>query len=111
MRRTIGTICTIALGTATLAGCAGLAVGAGATDPDGQPVNPAYLQAVMEKVAEAVMPPAHFGYIQTGVDGEGTQRNNRAGFEDLYLGSNLPPVYAGDVPTGAFPTTVPLDKA
>jgi hypothetical protein len=27
-----------------------------------------------------------------------------AGFEDLYLGSNLPPEYAGDVPTGAFPT-------
>ena len=39
----------------------------------------------MEKVAEAVMPPAHFGYIQTGVDGEETQRNNRAGFEDLYV--------------------------
>jgi HpiC1 cyclase len=27
-----------------------------------------------------------------------------AGFEDLYLGSNLPPQYGGDVPTGAFPT-------
>ncbi len=26
------------------------------------------------------------------------------GFEDLYLGSNLPPEYGGDVPTGAFPT-------
>jgi hypothetical protein len=26
------------------------------------------------------------------------------GFEDLYLGSNLPPQYAGDVPTGSFPT-------
>lgn len=26
------------------------------------------------------------------------------GFEALYLGSNLPPQYAGDVPTGAFPT-------
>lgn len=29
------------------------------------------------------------------------------GFEDLYLGSNLPPQYAGDVPTGAFPTGPP----
>jgi hypothetical protein len=27
-----------------------------------------------------------------------------AGFEDLYLGSNLPPQYGGDVPTGSFPT-------
>jgi hypothetical protein len=26
------------------------------------------------------------------------------GFEDLYLGSNLPAEYAGDVPTGTFPT-------
>jgi hypothetical protein len=26
------------------------------------------------------------------------------GFEALYLGSNLPPQYGGDVPTGAFPT-------
>lgn len=26
-----------------------------------------------------------------------------AGFEDLYLGSNLPPEYGGDVPTGTFP--------
>ena len=39
----------------------------------------------MEKVAEFVMPPAHFGYIQTGVDGEETQHNNRAGFERLYV--------------------------
>ena len=30
-----------------------------------------------------------------------------AGFEDLYLGSNLPPEYGGDVPTGAFPTGPP----
>lgn len=39
----------------------------------------------MERVAEATMPAAHFGYIQTGVDGESTQRNNRAGFERLYV--------------------------
>jgi hypothetical protein len=30
-----------------------------------------------------------------------------AGFEDLYLGSNLPPEYGGDVPTGSFPTGPP----
>jgi hapalindole H/12-epi-hapalindole U/12-epi-fischerindole U synthase len=29
---------------------------------------------------------------------------SNAGFEDLYLGSNLPPQYGGDVPTGSFPT-------
>lgn len=39
----------------------------------------------MEKVAETAMPPAHFGYIQTGVDGEGTQRNNRAALERLHI--------------------------
>jgi hypothetical protein len=31
------------------------------------------------------------------------------GFEDLYTGSNLPPQYGGDVPTGAFPTGPPPD--
>ena len=29
------------------------------------------------------------------------------GFEDLYFGSNLPPQYMGDVPTGAFPVGPP----
>ena len=39
----------------------------------------------MEKVAETTVPPAHFGYIQTGVDGEETQRNNRAALERVYI--------------------------
>ncbi len=39
----------------------------------------------MEKVAETAMPPAHFGYIQTGVDGESTQRNNREALERIYI--------------------------
>ena len=39
----------------------------------------------MEKVAEATLPPAHFGYIQTGVDGESTQRGNRAALEAMYI--------------------------
>jgi hypothetical protein len=30
-----------------------------------------------------------------------------AGFEALYVGGNLPPQYAGDVPPGAFPTGDP----
>ena len=39
----------------------------------------------MERVAETTVPTAHFGYIQTGVDGEETQRNNRAALEDMYI--------------------------
>ena len=39
----------------------------------------------MEKVAETTVPTAHFGYIQTGVDGEETQRNNRAALEAMYI--------------------------
>ena len=39
----------------------------------------------MERVAETRLPPAHFGYIQTGVDGEATQRNNRAALERMYI--------------------------
>jgi isopentenyl diphosphate isomerase/L-lactate dehydrogenase-like FMN-dependent dehydrogenase len=39
----------------------------------------------LEKVARSTLPPAHWGYIETGVDGEETHRNNRAGLERLYL--------------------------
>lgn len=39
----------------------------------------------MEKVAQTTVPPAHFGYIQTGVDGEETQRNNRTALENMYI--------------------------
>ena len=39
----------------------------------------------LEKVARNTLPPAHWGYIQTGVDGEATYRNNREGLERLYL--------------------------
>ena len=39
----------------------------------------------MERVAETTVPTAHFGYIQTGVDGEETQRNNRAALEAMYI--------------------------
>ena len=39
----------------------------------------------MERVAETTVPPAHFGYIQTGVDGEETQRNNRAALERMFI--------------------------
>jgi len=34
---------------------------------------------------ETALAPAHFGYIQTGVDGEETQRNNRAALERMFI--------------------------
>ncbi len=39
----------------------------------------------LEKVAAATVPTAHWGYIKTGVDGEETQANNRAGLERINL--------------------------
>jgi isopentenyl diphosphate isomerase/L-lactate dehydrogenase-like FMN-dependent dehydrogenase len=38
-----------------------------------------------EAVAARNVPPAHFGFLQTGVDGEATLRANRTAFDDLYL--------------------------
>ena len=38
-----------------------------------------------EAVAARTVPPAHFGFLQTGVDGETTLRANRSAFEALYL--------------------------
>lgn len=38
-------------------------------------------------VAEANLPPAHYGYIATGVDGEGTLAANRAAFERVGIRS------------------------
>ncbi|MEE4383103.1 MAG: alpha-hydroxy acid oxidase [Pseudomonadales bacterium] len=39
----------------------------------------------LQRVAQARMPPAHFGYIETGVDGERTRANNRAALERIQL--------------------------
>ncbi len=38
-----------------------------------------------ETTARAVLPPAHFGYLATGVDDDGTLRANREGFERIAL--------------------------
>lgn len=38
-----------------------------------------------ERAAEQVLPPAHFGYLATGTDGDETLKANRAAFEKLYL--------------------------
>jgi 4-hydroxymandelate oxidase len=40
-----------------------------------------------EATARAVLPPAHFGYLATGVDDDGTLRANREGFERIVLRS------------------------
>jgi 4-hydroxymandelate oxidase len=37
------------------------------------------------RVAEQVLPPAHYGYLATGTDGDETLRANRAAFGRLYL--------------------------
>jgi isopentenyl diphosphate isomerase/L-lactate dehydrogenase-like FMN-dependent dehydrogenase len=38
-----------------------------------------------EAAARAVLPPAHFGYLATGVDDDATLRANRQGFDRFYL--------------------------
>ena len=38
-----------------------------------------------QRVAEQVLPPAHYGYLATGTDGDETLRANRAAFEKVYL--------------------------
>ncbi|MEE8528350.1 MAG: alpha-hydroxy acid oxidase [Gammaproteobacteria bacterium] len=35
--------------------------------------------------AKAALPPAHYGYLATGVDGDGTLLANREGFKELYI--------------------------
>lgn len=39
----------------------------------------------LKKVAADKIPTAHWGYVMTGVDGEETQANNRAGLERIHL--------------------------
>jgi isopentenyl diphosphate isomerase/L-lactate dehydrogenase-like FMN-dependent dehydrogenase len=38
-----------------------------------------------ERVARATLPPAHYGYVATGVDGNQTLRANREAFDDIQL--------------------------
>ncbi len=39
----------------------------------------------MQRVAQAKLPTAHYGYIMTGVDGEETYQNNREALERIHL--------------------------
>lgn len=56
--------------------------------PAAEPVNPA-LQALdifdLEAAAQKVVPPAHWGYLQSGVDGDATLRANAAAFAKWQL--------------------------
>lgn len=38
-----------------------------------------------QRLAEQVLPPAHYGYLATGTDGDETLRANRKAFEKIYL--------------------------
>ena len=38
-----------------------------------------------QRVAQNTLPPAHYGYIATGTDGDETLRANRAAFDKIYL--------------------------
>src|SRR5512134_2110474 len=38
-----------------------------------------------ERAARRILPPAHFGYLATGVDGDETLHANRAGFANYSL--------------------------
>jgi hypothetical protein len=56
-------------------------------NPDGPVGSPGDALSVfdLEAAARAVLPPARFGYVQTGVDGDRTHRANAAAFDRYYL--------------------------
>ena len=58
-----------------------------AQQPDGAIKTPQDALNVMDFEAKAklTIPPAHFGYLTTGVDDDKTLRANRAGFDRIYL--------------------------
>lgn len=68
---------------------AGLGPGVRALGQDGDALITAAGQALdvfdFERVARKVLPPAHFGYLATGVDGDETLHANRAGFANYSL--------------------------
>lgn len=84
-----------------LAGCSqpggsaggGTSTGGGGTDPALQARIAAMLDSPesainlfdFEAMAEAVLPPAHWGYLATGVDGDETLHANRTGFDKFQL--------------------------
>jgi isopentenyl diphosphate isomerase/L-lactate dehydrogenase-like FMN-dependent dehydrogenase len=74
------------LATPLLAGLASpLRVLAGETTPLITAADQALDVFDFERVARAVLPPAHFGYLATGVDGDATLHANRAAFSHYAL--------------------------
>jgi 4-hydroxymandelate oxidase len=60
----------------------------------------------LESVARKNLPPAHWAYLATGVDGDGTVRANREGFEQLALRvRRLSGVHAPDTSVALLGTT------
>lgn len=79
-----------ALGGCEAAGAAadpgrGAAAGAGGRVPLAERAAEALDVFDLRAVAARRVPPAHWAYIQTGVDDDGTMRRNREGYERLYL--------------------------
>ena len=68
---------------------AGLGTSMKALGQDADPVITAADKALdvfdFERVARAKLPPAHFGYLATGVDGDATLQANAAGFANYSL--------------------------
>jgi isopentenyl diphosphate isomerase/L-lactate dehydrogenase-like FMN-dependent dehydrogenase len=59
-----------------------------------------------EPAARKVLPPAHFGYLATGVDDDATLRANRQGFDRFYLRPRrLVDIGTADLRTEIFGTT------
>jgi 4-hydroxymandelate oxidase len=83
------------LGSLDLGGCGDRGATPGAARVPGTPSSPGpdLIGSVEEAldvfdlraVAQHNLPPAHWGYMATGVDGEATLRANEAGYQRLYL--------------------------
>jgi isopentenyl diphosphate isomerase/L-lactate dehydrogenase-like FMN-dependent dehydrogenase len=68
---------------------AGVEFAEGATDVGQRIAKPADALDIfdLQATASEVLPPAHYGYMATGVNNDGTLRANRAAFEHYYLRS------------------------
>ncbi|RLA34830.1 MAG: alpha-hydroxy-acid oxidizing protein [Gammaproteobacteria bacterium] len=68
---------------------AGIEFAEGATDTGQRIASPADALDIfdLQATASEVLPPAHYGYMATGVNNDGTLRANRAAFEHYYLRS------------------------
>jgi 4-hydroxymandelate oxidase len=83
------------LASLDLGGCSGRRASPDPTKTSGTPANPGadLIDSVEEAldvfdlraVAQQKLPPAHWGYMATGVDGDATLRANETGYQRLYL--------------------------